>query len=770
MEPQALDDIHRFTASVDHEDLFSYLGVERDTEKNALIHALRVRRSWAQGQQANPKFRIEALWLIKNIELVKDALTTNQRAYINDLEQREERRNLETLSMFIKGTLADGDLTVRGEEAIQQQGEALGLPESVVIRRIGEILAERDAGTNRSPEPPMDAAVEVPDTDDLYAILDASPDATEQELEDAYRKRYRWARQLRDTDKSSRVYSLLDEAWRVLQDPARRAEYDDARIRDEAQPSSVEPSDGAFRVGFLPPPPPTNALSLPTPSVEKHLASVLETDEPVIATSIDRRDRPAPPPPTVPPMGDWTPEATEENQTPPEPGEERPRGPVVADQTIEPLLDPLVDLEAPEQPEPLAELDLQELEPKNPVFADFNLEDLDMGLNPPSDGNDAGLSIGPYATSTEVDALNGLDGDLMDEPSLDSDGLNIGDPDNVLSAGQIYNNLAELRVEGPRLIRIRTGNHPFPVRITVANAGAGSMPTTVRCDAPWVQISPPFLDPDRPRQTIEALVEPDGMPGNAAKATLTIEAEHGETETVVIDALKYVVSPLTMLVSATVTLIVFLLIAAGHFLGMLGSDIGTPTNTILAVSVNPPAGEVYINDELVGNQGTLSLVDSFPTDTPLQVRVELDGFEPFLREVTLKRGESLRIEADLVLRDAVAFVPEPGMVEAELDTDAVDAALAARKEHFDNCFTRNLRTNTPFGAEIEVTCTVTNRGFIHGVSFGAANFRSPAVQACLRRQLRALKLPLIPGDYARFERVLGVDIQPRTALNDEINP
>ena len=144
MDPQALDDIHRFTASVGHEDLFSYLGVDRDTEKNALIHALRVRRSWAQGQQANPKFRTEALWLIKHIELVKDALTTNQRAYVYDLEQREERRNLETLSMFIKGTLADGDLTVRGEEAIGA-GDSV---DHVVGKRRESVIGDESSSTS----------------------------------------------------------------------------------------------------------------------------------------------------------------------------------------------------------------------------------------------------------------------------------------------------------------------------------------------------------------------------------------------------------------------------------------------------------------------------------------------------------------------------------------------------------------------------------------------------------------------------------------------
>lgn len=783
MDPQVLDDIHGFTASIDHPDLFSYLGIERDADKNTVLHALQVRRSWAQGQQANPKFRHEALWLIKNIERVKDALVTNRSDYIIDLQRRDERKNLETLSIFIKGTLADGNLTVRGEEAIQQQGEALGLPESVVIRRIGEILAERDAGTLSAPvEVPAEDLFDLPSSDDLYGILDVDPAASQQGLQEAYRRRYRWARQLRDTDKSSRMYSLLDEAWRILQDPERRAEFD-RTLAEAAMASTPSPPD-AGNIGFLPPPPSAKSLALPVPSVEKHLAEVLNEDNPIISMPTARPERDAPPPPLVPLPGEDDPDAdyslevfddvTVEDLQRPDPNllEEAFRnnqsessgsdtGSVFDD--FEPEPEPVGDALTTEDRSP-REPDAPDI----PLFGSFNLDDLDMNLGgeperEPQISDSDGLNLSGD--------LSGLDMGLMnDTASKPPDGLDTGEPPRVLSAGQVFNDMAELRIDGPQVIRIRTGAHPFPVRFTVANAGEGPMPATVSSDADWIQISPSVLDPNRRSQVVEALVEPDGMPGNAAKAVLTIDAEHGEVETIVIDAIKYVVSPLTLFVSAILAVIVCLVIVAGSFLGVLGSEVGESNDTILGIRVSPPAGEVYINDELVGNQGPLSLVNSVPVDEPFQLRVELDGFEPFIREVELSSGDDETIEVDLVLRDAVNFEPSPGMVEATIDPDAIDTVIEARQEQFDNCFTRNLRTNTPFTAEIEVTCTVTDRGFIHGVAFGAANFRSPAVRGCLKRQLRALKLPLIPGDYARFERVLSVDIRPLTALNDGVNP
>ena len=176
MDANALDEIHRFTQSVEQPDLYAYLEIEQSADRAAITHALQVRRSWAQGQQANPKYRQEALWLIKNISLLKTALIEESERYQKDIAIRDERTKLETLSMFIKGTLAEGELTARGEEAIQEQAKNMGLPESLVIRRIGEILAERDAETMQGSEPITDdlsaPAVDLASISDLYEILD----------------------------------------------------------------------------------------------------------------------------------------------------------------------------------------------------------------------------------------------------------------------------------------------------------------------------------------------------------------------------------------------------------------------------------------------------------------------------------------------------------------------------------------------------------------------------------------------------------------------
>lgn len=779
MDSQALDEIHRFTASVEHTDLFAYIGVELDADAAAITHALRVRRSWAQGQQANPKFRQEALWLIKNIQMVKTAVLDDSQTYLKDLEQRTEHTKLETLTIFIKGILAGGELSVRGEEAIQQQADALGLDTGVVIRRIGEILAEQDAGTFDSASPPSSIPIGIEEDTDLYAILDAEPEYSQEDLEEAYRRRYRWARELRDTEKSSRVYEQLDEAWRVLQDPVQRAVYDEGRL----QPASVAVAhEEGESLAFLPPPPQNIKLSLPVPSVEQHLERVLsaemgesegdDAEVPAQRAAITMPaaipERGAPPPPEIPPvdMGD-EPQSSSPDQEEPEFS-----------------IEDTEDVEAQNRHADLgASPSMGDRDPEAtpPMMGDFNMDLIDMNF-----GAAAPAASAPQEPMDELIQMMSFDGPdredklakiraVTDNLSKNPDGLNLPEIQNTggrptLDAGQIHNDLAELQVEGPRLIRIRTGVHPFPVRITVVNLGEGRMSGQITADMPWVQISPKVLAPDRKKQVIEALVEPDLMPSNSGRAIITIDTDHGETRTVTIDALKHVVSPVVMF-TAALSLVGIIAMFAGLYLsGAIGSQLIVPTRTVLAISVDPPAGEVYVDDTLVGNQGTLSMVDSFPVGIPFQVRVELDGFEPFIHEAIVNHGEQLRIEADLVLQDDVDYVPDAQMEEGTVDKDALDMAFADRAAPISHCFTRNLRSETPFTAELKVQCVVTDRGYIHGVTFTQANFRSPSVELCLRRQLRALHLPLVAGDYGRFERKLGAEIRPNTVLNAETTP
>jgi len=836
MDANDLDEIHRFTQSVGQTDLYAYLEIEQSADKSGITHALQVRRSWAQGQQANPKYRQEALWLIKNIKLVKTALIDESARYLKDIAIRDERAKLDTLSMFIKGTLAEGELTARGEEAIQAQAKEMGLPESLVIRRIGEILAEQDAekmaGPPSDPPPSFQPPIDLSAANDLYEILDTPPDSDVDTLEEAYRRRYRWARQLRDTEQSSRIYAQIDEAWRVLKDPQKRAEYDAERAQSQPpdSPSDSLPStdNTVSEKGFLPPPPPTIGIALPMPSVEQHLervhaiengeAAKVDTGAPSISMPSASPERDAPPPPSIPMPGDDSngdlieePEVTFEDLSsedgsahfdlPPtetEPVEEDEEDdvtepPAALENTLDFMSfgdDSQEDEKEAQDEDPFQMMSMyagMDTEPTDDESSEPAMMSFDMGLNDDEtesneDEKDSGdfMSLGQWGGSSTEEPE-----DQATHSHESHDGLTLGidthapggsgpsmaqEDRPVLSAGQIFNEFAVLKVDGPRVIRIRTGAHPFPVRITVRNEGEGPMPGTVSSTVPWVHLSPKTLDPNRVSQVIEALVEPDGISGNAGKATVTIETDHGETRSISIDVLKHIVSPVMMFVAALSLVGIVGLFAGLYLSGVIGTDLKAPSRTILAINVDPPAGEVYVNDELVGNQGTLSLIDTFPINEEFQIRVELDGFEPFIRDLTVSKGTQFRVEADLELRDLVNFEPPPGALEADLDLTAVDALIEQKQTYIDACFTRNLRTAEPFKAEIVVNAVVTTRGFIQGIDFGEANFKSPAVETCLRRQLRAIHLPLLAGEFARFSRSMGTEIRPVTVLNDRDNP
>ena len=812
MDAGALDEIHRFTASVEKPDLYVYLDIDPDSDRDTITHALQVRRSWAQGQQANPKFRQEALWVIKNIGLIKEALIGGAAAYKGDLADRDERAKLDTLSMFIKGTLAEGELTARGEEAIQKQAKEMGLPESIVIRRIGEILAEQDAKSlsqERPPAPPP-SAVNLDGVDDLYAVLDTPADSDQATLEAAYRRRYRWARQLRDTEQSSRVYAKLDEAWRTLKDPERRAVYD--AERQQSMPEEDAPVSG--QEYFLPPPPPKMTIKLPTPSVEQHLERVgaIEQDAggaPAITMPTAQPERSAPPPPTIPDTGqfddstaleepevsveDWSTEDSSlatlsmMNLEPvdSEPTEEEDEvAPVIPLHAGSPdnaahqldAIDPSDDLHDPNA-DGLSGMSIAD-EPDTPAFS---IPDFGASTGIPDDPSLKGgkedilsnmLSLDDLVAGQSFESTS----DALESPALPvDDGLDLefsSTPKTpmptgpALDAGQLFNDLAILRIDGPRVIRIRTGAHPFPVRITVRNEGEGGMPGTVSANVPWIQVSPAQLDPNRQTQVIEALVEPDGITGNASKGVVTIDTLHGESRTVTIDAIKHIVSPVMLFVSA-LSVVGFVGLFAGLYLsGIIGSTVESPDRTILAVNVDPPAGEVYIDDELVGNQGTMAITDNFPIGTPFQLRVELDGFEPFVRDIEVSRGDKFRVEVDLELREQLDYEPPEGAIETSFEADDLDAILEQRATHLDACFTRNLRTNEPYKAEVTVRGVITARGYIQGVTLTDSNFLSAAVDTCIQRQLRALRLPLLAGDFARFERRLGAEIRDVSVLNE----
>ncbi|MFN7142577.1 MAG: J domain-containing protein, partial [Myxococcota bacterium] len=228
MDRRDLDEIERFLTSVGRPTLFAYYGLEPTADAAAVEDAIKKRRTWAQGQQSNPKYKSEALFLIKNNSLLKRVLLDHLDAYRDHVADDTQHRNLDVLTLFIRGTITSGQLTPQAEAAILHQGRQLELAEAAIARRITEILAE--TGAQRVGFESEDLSTEAMAIDH-YAILGIATNAAPAAIEEAYRARYRWARNLKDLKRSAEVLQALDQAWRILSDPARRVRYDERRLQ-----------------------------------------------------------------------------------------------------------------------------------------------------------------------------------------------------------------------------------------------------------------------------------------------------------------------------------------------------------------------------------------------------------------------------------------------------------------------------------------------------------------------------------------------------------
>lgn len=241
MERRELEDIERFFASLGHRTPLAYFGLPEGATAEAVDAALKKRRTWAQGQQANPKYRSEALFLIKSNAALRRLLIDEREAY--DRHFGAGNPKLEDLDELIRKSLGSGGWTPVTEAAMRTHGRGLELDDSVVEARLGSIAKELNLPRQGDEDLGTVGAL------DIYELLATAPEATPTELEAAYRNRYRWARSLKDLDRASRVLAALDAAWRILRDPERRALYDAGRA--ELGDATEEVDQASRRLGEL---------------------------------------------------------------------------------------------------------------------------------------------------------------------------------------------------------------------------------------------------------------------------------------------------------------------------------------------------------------------------------------------------------------------------------------------------------------------------------------------------------------------------------------
>ncbi|MED5369979.1 MAG: hypothetical protein VX899_03110 [Myxococcota bacterium] len=315
MNSRDLEQIEAFLKLVGKPSLFAYYGVEPRAAAAEIEATVKKRRTWAQGQQANPKYRAEALWLIKNNALLRRVLLSDRKTYLTHVAQSQAQQGLKQLEPFMRGTLAGGVLTPEAEKAILDQGGRLGLRPEIVRAALDRLVQEVGARRHGEPAPRREAPRPrpTPKSDsfkDYYALLGITPEADDKALEAAHKAQYRAARSRRDKQAVSALYADLDEAWRVLTDPVRRAAYDAQWRANRAGIKSSDVSSDAVNIsGFLPPPenhrvqtppPPAAPIKTPPPAAKP---PPVATPKPAVpgASSTPRTPPPEPTEESAPP-------------------------------------------------------------------------------------------------------------------------------------------------------------------------------------------------------------------------------------------------------------------------------------------------------------------------------------------------------------------------------------------------------------------------------------------------------------------------------------
>jgi len=232
MNPRHLELADEFCKLVGQAHLIEYLGLDEGASPDEARQSLRKRRKYMQGMQSNPKYKGEALFLIKNFAAL-DAVLADPHHYLEAVSHQQESAHLPILEMTIRTVLKGRSLSLEQEQYLQHQAQELGLSERTFEDTLTRLAAQ--AGIPRpSEEGEARRRVEeddvLPDENveitDHYGLLGLNTGSSREKIYDAYRARYRTVRAMADRERAEMLYKRLDRAWQVLSDPASRETYD----------------------------------------------------------------------------------------------------------------------------------------------------------------------------------------------------------------------------------------------------------------------------------------------------------------------------------------------------------------------------------------------------------------------------------------------------------------------------------------------------------------------------------------------------------------
>lgn len=241
MDRRTLDVAAEFCKLTGTRDLLEYLGLEEPVEPDVARTALKDRRKFMQGMQANPKYKQQALFLIKNFKVLDEVLT-DPAAHAADMHHRAESAHLPVLEMTIKGVLTAGKLNRDQVDYLRRNAVELGVSPATFEQMLQRLAKEADV-----PLPGATPGGTVSDVDteprDHYGVLGVDRMAGLREIQAAYELRTRAVLEMSDRLKAADLQRQLDKALSAL--TARdneRPTGPPARERSSAEAHAFNPS------------------------------------------------------------------------------------------------------------------------------------------------------------------------------------------------------------------------------------------------------------------------------------------------------------------------------------------------------------------------------------------------------------------------------------------------------------------------------------------------------------------------------------------------
>lgn len=222
MNSRNLDLAAQFCELVNKPHLLDYLGLPEDASPDAAQKKLTARRKYMQGMQSNPKYKQEAMFLIKNFSSLTEVLKLPVE-YMDDAKRRAESQHLPVLRMTIQGVLAGGTLNHDQEDFLRRNAVELGVSEKTFEALLDELCSASEVARANADVRVNERELQ---TLDFYAILGVPRHATRDEIYTRYRTRKDESQALTDPGQRESDRMRVEKAWKILGSEEDRRKYD----------------------------------------------------------------------------------------------------------------------------------------------------------------------------------------------------------------------------------------------------------------------------------------------------------------------------------------------------------------------------------------------------------------------------------------------------------------------------------------------------------------------------------------------------------------